>query len=80
VSARRKPAVSGMSGDGLRDHGAVDAARDLAAALRAAAPAQACGVAAARVLLTDRSGPLYRPQSPEHLAAALRAAISALDV
>ena len=78
--ARAAGGPSGRSSAGLRDPGAVEAAADLHTALLAAAPPQARGVAAARVLLTDGTGPLYRPQSPEHLSAALRAATHYLDL
>ena len=47
--------------------------------LGAQAPVSARGVAMAAVLLTDGTGPLHRPQSPEHLAAAVTAVNRHLD-
>lgn len=55
------------------------AIRELARRLRAPLPVTARGVAMARTLLTDGTGPVYRRHSRVTLAAALDAAITQLD-
>jgi hypothetical protein len=53
--------------------------RELAACLRAPLPVPAQGVAAATVLLTDATGPLYHRRSRAALDDLLREAIAELD-
>ena len=60
-------------------HAAADNIALLIDRLGAPAPVTARGVAMAAVLLTDGTGALHRPQSPEHLAAAVSAANRYLD-
>jgi hypothetical protein len=55
------------------------AIRELVSRLSAALPVPARGVAMARVLLTDATGPLYSRQARDGLPAALEAAIAQLD-
>jgi hypothetical protein len=55
------------------------AIRDLAGRLAVPLPVPARGVAMARALLTDGSGPVYNPRARTALAAALEAAIAQLD-
>ena len=57
---------------------ATDVIGELVTALRSPVPVDVRGVALARQLLTDGTGPLYRSRSPEHLAAAVAAARRAL--
>ena len=52
---------------------------ELTAALRVARPVPAGGVARARLLLTDGSGPLYSSRGPIPLSAALAETIRRLD-
>ena len=52
---------------------------ELTAALRVARPVPAGGVAMARLLLTDGSGPLYSSRAPVALSAALAETIRRLD-
>lgn len=51
----------------------------LASRLGSAAPVSARGVARARILLTDGTGPLYRDDEPERLRTAALDALRALD-
>ncbi len=53
---------------------ATGAISDLVTALRSPAPVDVRGIALARQLLTDGTGPLYQSRSPEHLAAAVATA------
>jgi hypothetical protein len=63
-----------------RGHGAATGnIHQLIDQLEAPGPVPARGVAMAVVLLTDRTGPLHRPRSPEHLAAAVAAVNRYLD-
>ncbi|HTT51334.1 MAG TPA: hypothetical protein VMH35_08045 [Streptosporangiaceae bacterium] len=55
------------------------AIRDLIRCLRAALPVPAQGVAAARMLLTDATGPVYSRRSQAALDDVLRAALEQLD-
>ena len=52
---------------------------DLADALRAAQPVSARGVAIARLLLTDGTGPLYNARHPDDVGAVVRDALVYLD-
>jgi hypothetical protein len=52
---------------------------EIAACLRTPLPVAAAGVAAASVLLTDGTGPVYNPRSSLALRDALRLAIAQLD-
>ena len=56
-----------------------DDVRDLAARLRSPLPVPAAGVAAARVLLTDATGPVYNPRHPGSLTARLHRIAAELD-
>ena len=53
---------------------AAGAIAELVTALRSPTPVDVRGVALARRLLTDGTGPLYQARPPEHLAAAVAAA------
>jgi hypothetical protein len=53
--------------------------RDLAGHLRAPLPVAATGVAAARVLLTDATGPVYNRRDQSGLEARLRRISAILD-
>jgi hypothetical protein len=55
------------------------AVRDLIARLSAAAPVPACGVAMARVLLTDATSPVYQRRAGAGLLAAVESAAAQLD-
>lgn len=59
--------------------GAGDDVLDLAAHLRAPLPVRAAGVAAAHVLLTDATGPLYNRRNGTALTAQLRRITAQLD-
>jgi hypothetical protein len=56
---------------GMHSADAADLVDQLARRLSAPVPVPVRGVAKANLLLTDGSGPVYRPQSPEHPLAAL---------
>jgi hypothetical protein len=56
---------------GLHSADADDLVDQLARRLSAPVPVPVRGAAKANLLLTDGSGPIYRPQSPEHPLAAL---------
>jgi hypothetical protein len=56
-----------------------DDVRDLAARLRSPLPVPAAGVAAAQVLLTDATGPVYNPRYPGSLTARLHRIAAELD-
>jgi hypothetical protein len=56
-----------------------DEVRDLAGHLRAPLPVPAAGVAAAQVLLTDATGPVYNRRNPASLAGQLRQISAQLD-
>jgi hypothetical protein len=62
-----------------RVHQAEPEIYELITALRALGPIPARGVAIATALLTDGLGPIYNPNAPDDLAAAVALAVQHLD-
>ncbi len=81
LDAARRPPRSGARALLSRDRilAAEADVRELAAQLRAPLPVRAAGVAAARVLLTDATGPLYNRRNGTALTAQLREITAQLD-
>jgi hypothetical protein len=81
LAAARRPSRSGSQAWLSRDKilAAEADVRELAAQLRAPLPVRAAGVAAAHVLLTDATGPLYNRRNGTALTAELREISAQLD-
>ncbi len=74
----RRP-LAGIAPRGALTHPGREVIATLIDTLQSPGPASAQGVAMAAVLLSDGTGPLYRPRSVEHLSAAVAAAIRCIQ-
>ena len=76
--AKRRP-LAGIAPRGALTHPGREVIATLIDTLQSPGPASAQGVAMAAELLSDGTGPLYRPRSVEHLSAAVTAAIRCIQ-